>query len=201
MNEQTPGDIFALADEKLNADTEFQSSLEQMEDDEKAQALATKRQELINAEYAKQAEYARNMKLRAEKAEKAAKAGTPPEENPEQAPKKPESDEHLLTYKDTYALQEAKVHVDDVDEVVRYAKFSGKSVAEALADPTLTAIINTRVEQRKSAAAANKGGGKASTKKVSADELVQNASQGKVPERGSSESEELFWARRGGRPQ
>lgn len=122
------------------------------------------------------------------------------EEKPERHEKQPDKDEHILSYKDTYALQEAKVQVDDVDEVVRFAKFSGQSVAEALKDPTLTAILNTRIEQRKTAQATNKGGGKASTKKVSADELVQNASKGQYPDRGTPEAEELFWARRGGRP-
>ena len=63
----------------------------------------------------------------------------------------------------------------------------------------LTAIIKKRTEERTSAQAANKGGGKASTKKVSAAEVQQKASEGKMPEPGSTEAEELYYARRGGR--
>lgn len=200
MNTQKPNpvDIFALSEEKLSSDTEFQSTLEAMSDEDKAAAIAAKRQEIINSEYARAMDYASNMKARAEKAE--GKDGKKAPEKPD-APNKPvQQDEYQLTFKDNYALTQAQVHIDDIEEVVRFAKFSNITVAEALQDDTLQTIINTRTEKRKSAQAANKGGGKAGTKKLSPTEIMQNASKGNIPAQGSAEAEELFWARRGGRP-
>jgi hypothetical protein len=194
MNEQKTGDLHALVEEKLSADTDFNASLEGMSDEEKAQAISSKRTELINAEYNRVIEYGGNMKARAEKAEGKKK---PNEEKPEETPKKPDTDEYQLTYKDNYALTQQQVHVDDVDEVVRYAKFSNLTVAEALADTTLQAILTRRTEERSSSKAMNKGGGKASIKKATPAQVLKDASEGKMPEPGSPEAQALFDARRG----
>lgn len=74
----------ALVEEKINSDTDFQATLEDMSEEDKSQAIADKSKELIDAEYSKAEELANNQKIRAEKAEALAKQlKIKPEEKPE----------------------------------------------------------------------------------------------------------------------
>lgn len=122
--------------------------------------------------------------------------------NQEEKPAQKESkkDEDLLSYRDHYALSDAKVHVDDVDYVVKESRIRGKSIAVTLKDEEVQAVLKLRGEKRNSADAANTKPARGGAKKPDGEQLNRELSQGKVPEPGSEEAEELFWARRGGRP-
>lgn len=114
-----------------------------------------------------------------------------------QAPKPSQpSQSDNLSSRDMFALIKADVHEEDFDEVQKAAKLLDKSVAEALKDDTVQSILNTRAEYRKTAQATNTKAARPSQKKVSAEELKKQASEGKIPD-DKNEAEELFWARRG----
>lgn len=205
MNNET-GSLDALIQEKIDSDTEFTSSLEQMSDEDKETALATKKTEIIEQEITslrekaekatKSEEVANNYKTRAEKAEKELKehkasidAGTP-----SGVDKKTE-----LSQKDVITLAKADIHEDDIEEVIDYAKHKGISVAEALKTDVMKITLSQKDEFRKSAEAANVKKARPGSKTPTGDELLRNLSKGEVPEAGSKEAEDLFWARRGGK--
>lgn len=168
-------DLNALVDQKINSDTDFQSTLEDMSEEDKSQAIVEKREELINAEFAKAEELATNYKVRSEKAEALAKQlKIKPEEKPE-APKTPE-----LNLKDIRALQD--VHDDDVDQITEYAKFKSISVAEAKKLPEMLALLRTKMEERETAQATNTGGGKKPTSKDTHEAILERSQSGELPE-------------------
>lgn len=196
MNTET-GTLDALVEEKLNADTAFQGEIASFTDEEKTAAIDKKRSEVREAEFArlrKSDELATNYKTRAEKAEKQLK-----EKTGEAEPAAPQPRETDLTGKEIYALQEAKVPLDDVDEVVKAAKILGVSVPDALKDETVKTLLANRAEKRASAQAATTGRARSSVSTPSDDDLIKQASEGKIPAKGSKEAEQLFWARRGGK--
>lgn len=117
----------------------------------------------------------------------------------DEKPKAEPSQKDDLTPKDLYALMNAKVHEDDVEEVSRYARSHSMDVGAALKDGKLQAILKYNEELRRTAAAQNTKPARPGSKQVSGDILVKELSEGKVPEKGSKEAEELFWAKRGGR--
>ena len=90
------------------------------------------------------------------------------------------------------------IHEDDIDEVLDMAKFKKVSLAEALKLGATKAILAEKEEFRRTANASNTTNTRRATS-VSPDTLVRNLSEGKVPEKGSKEAEELFWAKRGGK--
>lgn len=112
-----------------------------------------------------------------------------------QQPKK----EEALTTQDTIALAKADVDDDDMDEVLSHAKFKGISVREALKSPYIKSYLSEQKEFRTTAAAANAGGSNRAVKTTTPETLMKDLSSGKVPEKGSKEAEELFWAKRGGK--
>ena len=191
MNEQVPA-LDVLVQEKLDADTGFLATLEGKSDDERNAAITAKRTEIMNTEWAKAQEYARNQKIRAEKAEE--------KPNKPTTTAKDKNDDNNLSSVDTIAIIKANIHEEDIEEVIKASKLLGKSIPETLKDATLRAILNTREEERKTAEAANTNTAKPGTKQVSGDELKQNLSKGVIPDKGSKEAEDLFWARRGGKP-
>ena len=189
------GDLNALLQEKLDADNDFQASLADMSDEDKEAAIATKKSELAPIVFAEKDEYARNQKIRAEKAEQEAKQlKTKPKEN-EVAP-----ENEPLSQKDIIYLAKADIHEDDLGEVIEYSKFKKVSVAEA--HKMMKPILAEHAEHRKTAEAANAGGGRGVVKKIDPSVIERNLSegQGEVPKKGTEEAEELFWQRRGGRP-
>jgi hypothetical protein len=196
MNTET-GTLGALVQERINADADFQASLASLSDEDKTAAIAKKRDELIEAEYSattatakKNEELAGNYKTRAEKAEALAKGAKPPEEKPQQ--------ENDLSVSDVYALTDAKVPQEDVEEVKKAAKVLGVSIPEALKDPLVSDILKKRAELRASDEAANRGrGGGGGPKAITDQELIDNASRGQLPKKGTPEAERLFWLRRG----
>ncbi len=191
------GNLDALIQEKLDTDLDFQDSLDVLNDDEREQAVKEKRSELRNQEYSsliekskKNEELATNYKIRAEKAEKGK-----PKDVDENTTK---TDSNLSTT-DLYSLMTAKVPQEDVDEVVKSAKLLGKSIPEALADETVQAILNTRAEHRTTAKATNTQVARSGAKRVTDQEILDKASKGDFPDKGSDEATRLFWARRGGK--
>lgn len=102
-----------------------------------------------------------------------------------------------LTIKDAVLIQRANVEVEDIDEVVRWAKFNNQTIGQALNDDTLKTVLAKRAEIRKSAQATSTGTSKRVVTKVSDEEIVKDAQNGKLPKPGSEEAERLFWARRG----
>lgn len=113
-------------------------------------------------------------------------------------PKPGEADKDLSTA-DFYALQEAKVPYEDLEEVKKASKLLGKSIADTLKDQTFIGILKTRQEERASANAMNTSGGRRSNSKATDAEVLEKAKKGEIPEQGSAEAEQLFWARRGGK--
>ena len=195
MNDGNSGALDALIQQKLEADTDFQATLESMSDEEKSTALNAKRAELTNIAFEeirtkadKEAELARNYKIRAEKAERGEKGDG-----------KATGSGDDLSPKDLYALMQANVPQEDVDEVIKAAKVLGKPITEALKDSVVQTILKTNEEYRKTANATNTKVARPGTKAVTPAELQDKASKGDFPEKGSREAEELFWARRGGK--
>lgn len=121
-------------------------------------------------------------------------ANKPPVSKPEVKDEKKSDD---LTIKDAVLIQRANVEVEDIDEVVRWAKFNNQTIGQALSDDTLKTVLAKRAEVRKSAQATSTGTTKRVVTKVSDEEILKDAQNGKLPKPGSEEAERLFWARRG----
>lgn len=188
------GALEASVQEKLDGDTDFQATLTDMSDEDKEVAVTGKKKELLDEEIknlaskgSKNEELANNYKTRAEKAERDLKKGGKSSENTKQ--------EGDLSAMDTIAIMNAKVDTEDIEDVVDYAKFRGISVAEALKSQVLKTILADKEEKRTSANAANTNNARAGQKKVTDDTLVSNMKKGEVPEPGTPEAEQLFWAR------
>lgn len=109
------------------------------------------------------------------------------------------NDKNQLSSIDTIAIMRANVHTDDIDEVVEYAKFKGISVSEALKSSVVRGLLSEKEEFRKSEEVANTSSSRRVVNKVTPDALLKNLSKGEVPEEGSKDAEEIFWARRGGK--
>lgn len=123
------------------------------------------------AEYDKLKEIAENQRIRAEKAEKKAKVT--------EAPKEAKQD---LSPKDLYALMEAKIPTEDIDDVLEYSKLKNIPVTEALQSNVVKAILADKAEQRTIAEATNTGAARRGTAKPSDELVIANAAQGKLPE-------------------
>lgn len=194
-------DLDALVQEKMEADVEFAASIAELSDEEKVTRTEEKRQEIIKAEFAalneksaKAQELAENYKVRAEKAERA-----PKHKDPEPAQKVLSQESKDLSSVDVFALVKANVHEDDIAEVQRMANVLGIPVAQALKDDAVSAILKSRAEKRKTADAMNAGAKRPAQKSVTGKELLAAAENGDIPDAGTSEAEELFWARHGGK--
>lgn len=159
-----------------NEDVQVQDSNEQEEE-----ALETSDEESsseLEARLAKAEELAQNYKIRAEKAERLAKASR--NEAPTTQKQTPTAGD--LGTKDLYALMEAKVPQDDIDEVTEYAKFKGISVAEALKSNVVKTMLSDKAEMRNTAQASNVGTARRGSAKVSDDVLLSKASKGELPD-------------------
>ena len=174
------GELDASIQARLEADADFQASLADLDDETKTQTITQRKTEELNKEIltykegsekaAKAQELADNYKVRAEKAEKLASEKVP-------------SNTETFSTKDVLALTENKIGSEDYDEVVRIAKILDKPVAEALKDKTMKTILETRAEERRTAATAHIGGGARGSAKVSGEDLLATAQRtGIVPE-------------------
>jgi len=183
------GKLDTLIQEKIDADAGFQESIASLSDEEKQQAIASKKSELIESEYErieaeanKNGELASNYKTRAEKAEKAPKESKAPETSG-------------LDTKDVLYISKADIHEDDLDDVLDYAKLKNISIKQA--HEFFKPILASRAEQRKTADANNVRPNRSAVKRASPTELLERAKKGDIPAQGSEEAEALFWARRG----
>jgi len=140
---------------------------------------------------AKAEELANNYKIRAEKAEKLAKS-VKTEPTTKQTPNTAGD----ITTKDLYALMEAKVAEEDIDEVARYAKFQNISISEALKSNVVKTILSDKNEQRVTASAANIGSMKRGTNKTPDEVLLSKANKGELPE-NDADLERLIKLRKG----
>jgi len=130
--------------------------------------------EEVKARLVKAEELAKNYKIRAEKAETKAK------ELPVKQPSR-QKDADLSTM-DIIALSKANIEQEDMADVLEYAKFKGISISEALKSPVVKATIQEKSEMRTTAVAANTGGARRSSGKVSDETLLSRASSGNLPE-------------------
>lgn len=87
-----------------------------------------------------------------------------------------------LSSSDLLAVMNAKVHEDDMERVEKFAKMEGVSIKEALKNPELKAILSLREEQRNTANATNISNVRRGSVKVSDEQIVADASRGKLPE-------------------
>lgn len=191
--ENINSDLDTLIQNKIDSDSDFQATLADLSDEDKTQAIADKRTELIKNEFSTLAEKAKkadeialNQKIRAEKAEQELKKAKPA--GGEEPPKKEE-----LSLKDIRALQD--VHDDDVEHITDYAKFKKISIAEAKKLPEMQAYLKTRGEERQSAEAAHTGGGGGGSSKPSSEALMEKARKGDLPE-SDDEIKRLMEAKR-----
>ena len=160
----------ALVQEKLDADADFQAELETLPEEDKDQAIADKKAELIEAEFKKTKEYGNNQKIRAEKAEAEAKKPKKGEETPKNSEETPKIE---FTPKDYLALAQANVPADDLDEVSDYAQFKGISLAEALGSSYIKTILKEKAEERKSAEAASTTTARRISFRASSEALIE----------------------------
>lgn len=194
------GTLDTLVQEKITGDTEFQTSLEGKSDDEKASMITEKTSQVREAEFVsltgsntENVELAKNYKIRAEKAEKK----DPPAPTPGEEETVPVVEEEKLSTADTYALIDAKVPVEDLEEVQKAAKALGKTIPEALKDPILIGVLAKKVEHRKAADAANTGEPVPGVNQISDAQLVEDVASGKIVlEKGSPLAEQYFFAKR-----
>lgn len=91
--------------------------------------------------------------------------------------------EYSLSPKDTLALIEAKISADDLDEVVQYAGFRKMSVAQALKDRTLQAVLREKQEERRTAeATSTKTVVRTPSKTSASDALEKVRKTGELPD-------------------
>ena len=126
------------------------------------------------------------------------KEAEPVKKEVKQIPKK-ESKQDNLNPLDLYALMEAKVPKEDIEEVIKASKLLGKTISESLQDPIVQGILKSKEEYRRTADATATQSKRSGAKQISDDEIMRKASKGEVPEAGSEEANRLFWARRGGK--
>jgi len=149
-------------EEVVNSQIEETSAQEETED---LETLQEKNKRLF--ERAKKAEAeAKLLKAERLKVEEQAKRAEP---------------EFSVSLKDQMALINAKVHEDDIEEVMDYAKYKGIPISEALKSSVVQATLRDKAEQRKTAEVTNTSGSKRITQKVTGDALLENAREGKFP--------------------
>ena len=156
-----------------NLESLNQEEVVEPESTEESETLTDESEELIRA---KEKEYARNQKIRAEKAETELKALKQTLKETE-VPKTSE-----VSLKDQMAIIEAKVPSEDLDEVIEFSAFKKISIAEALKTTALKAILSEKEEQRQTALAANTGQTKRAVSKVSNERLLDELASGDLPE-------------------
>lgn len=143
----------------------------------------------VKARLAKAEELANNYKIRAEKAERLAK-NVKEVTTPKLSPKTD------VSTQDLYALFEAKVPQEDIEDVKEYANLKNISLAEALKSNVVKTILSEKLEMRNVAQASNVGITRRASGKVSDETLISKASSGELPE-SDDELMRLIKARKG----
>ena len=179
--EDVKGQLEASIQERIEDDTDFQASLNELSAEEKSQKIDERKSEEFNKELeslkkgseeaTRAKELADNYKTRAEKAEELLKkkgSSTEP------------SNKGNLSDKDVIYLAKTTIHDDDVDEVLEMAKSRGWDVKKA--HEYMKPILSERDEQRNTAAATQSRGGQRGSTKTTPSALLERASRGELPE-------------------
>lgn len=132
--------------------------------------------ESLNAKLSQERKARKDQQLRAEKAERLLK------EKGKKKESKDSDSKSDLSSKDIIAITNAKIHEDDIDDVVDYAKFKKISVAEALKSPILKQTLKAKAEERQTGDTTNTRKNRGGTAKKSGDALLDKASKtGELP--------------------
>lgn len=205
MNTQT-GLLNAEVQKRLEGDTAFQTEIASLSDDEKAAKQAEKEAEIREAIFAetvgdrdKHKGAYEGQKKRSEKAEALLKKKGIAVEEDEEEEEDPGDDENALSTADVMLLVENKIPREDIPELQKAAKLLGKSIEDALKDPTVQSILKDRASKRATADATNHGGGKGGAGQVSDAEFLDQVRNGYVPEKGSADAQRLYELRRQGK--
>lgn len=126
------------------------------------------------SEAEKAKELAENYKIRAEKAEKAEK----------KAKETVKESKTNVSLKESLAILNAKVHEEDIDEVLDFAKYKGISVSEALRSPVIKNTLAQRAEERQTAEATSVGRVRSGNARSTPESLYAKAQKtGELPDR------------------
>lgn len=136
--------------------------------------------EMTPENFKKYKELAHNYKIRAEKAERGGKDGKEEVKKPNPSKPAPKTDD--FSTKDMYSLIKADVPEEDFERVSNYAKLNKMSIPDALKDEDLQIILKRQSEKRQTANATNMGQRRTGNQKVSDQKLLEDASNGKLPE-------------------
>ena len=105
----------------------------------------------------------------------------PSEVKPKPSPKK--EDKGGLSGEDAIVLMNAGVkHLDDIEEIKKFAGYHKTSIGEALESKTLKTILAERKEERETAEATHTGTTRKGTSKVSDESLLEQADKGIFPD-------------------
>jgi hypothetical protein len=177
-------DLSTSRDTQVNEnDDQHSNDTEDRGDDELA---------LLKAENEKLKKAKSDQEQRAKIAEDKLKKATPA-----QTQSQPKKDD--LTMLEAMTLMKSGVHEEDIESVKRFAKLENISIADALKNDELKAVLHVREEKRKTAEATSTGKSPRGSTQVSDEVLLERANKGQIPEAGSKEADALFWARHGGR--
>lgn len=175
--EDVKSQLEATIQARVDSDTEFQSSIKDLSDEEKSQKLDERKSEEFNKELLtlkegsdkaiKTQELADNYKTRAEKAEKLLEGKNGVKEDG-------------LSNTDILYLAKADIHEDDLQDVLDWSKFKKLSVKEA--HSALKETLKVREEQRRTAAATQTGRGSRSQTNNTGETLLKKADAGELPE-------------------
>mgnify|MGYP001331311329 CR=1 FL=1 len=188
--ENLNGELDAVVQAKIDEDTEFAESIASLSDEEKATAIAEKREEIIKSEWRNLTEFAKTRDQVAKDKEAWAKKL---EKEGKQEKKETKTDGDL-TPMDVIFLSKSPIASEDMPELLEYAKAMKLPVSEAY--EKYKPILDVKEEKRKSAGAANTTATRRSVDKVSDEKLLADFSKGEVPEPGSPEAKRLFELRR-----
>lgn len=180
-----------LEEQESSTETPEEETQENSSEDENSEEEPTAEQ---IAEWKQKAEQSSKNFERAKKAEAEVK-------KLKGSSKSEKKDDQALSSTDLFALINNNIkNEDDVDWLTKQAKVYDKSIPELLKSDEIKQMLQFRGEQRKTADATNTGSSRPTTKKMSGEDIERSLKEdGTVPERGSQEAEELFFARRGGR--
>lgn len=143
--------------EEINVDTTEEETLE----------LSREEIEVLKAKAAKADELERKNKQLFERAKKQSAA--------------PQTD--ALSPMDVVLLSKSDVDANNIEEVLTYAKYRNMTVAEALKDTTLRAILKEKKEEQQTAAATQTRSSARGSSKVSGSDLLTKAeTSGEVPD-------------------
>jgi len=174
------GDIHALVDKQISADTDFQSSLEDMDDVAKETAISEKKTELVKSTYASLTEKAKkseddyqSTKVRAEKAE--AEAKKPKDKKKEiETPKNDEQSnepDYATTVAQKAFLNSKEItHTDDQEYLFKEAKLLRRNPEDILDMEHVKMHLKNAKDQREAEDGMPDGKGKiVGTSKTSVD--------------------------------